>query len=109
MPSIEKVPSRVDGTVTYGPWGGTGGSTFDDGTYTGIKQINLSRNVGIVWIRALYDCDGDAIWGNRHGGSGGFKNEKVNQALSIFIYLYLQHLLVWDQNSPAYLLCTFCR
>lgn len=83
VPSIEKVPSKVDGTVTYGPWGGTGGSTFDDGTYTGIRQINLSRNVGIVWIRALYDCDGDAIWGNRHGGSGGFKNEKVNQTLSI--------------------------
>ncbi|XP_065621191.1 pentatricopeptide repeat-containing protein At1g19720 [Quercus suber] len=77
VPSIEKVPSRVDGAVTYGPWGGTGGSTFDDGTYTGIRQINLSRNVGIVWIRALYDCDGDAIWGNRHGGSGGFKNEKI--------------------------------
>nr|POE98423.1 isoform 3 of jacalin-related lectin 3 [Quercus suber] len=77
VPSIEKVPSRVDGAVTYGPWGGIGGSTFDDGTYTGIRQINLSRNVGIVWIRALYDCDGDAIWGNRHGGSGGFKNEKI--------------------------------
>lgn len=82
MPSIEKVPLKVDGVVTFGPWGGNGGTVFDDGMYTGIRQINLSRNiVGIVWIRVLYDCDGDDIWGSKHGGTGGYKNEKVNQAL----------------------------
>ncbi|KAB1203777.1 Agglutinin [Morella rubra] len=77
MPSLEKVLSNVDGAVTYGPWGGTGGTMFDDGMHTGIKQINLSRNVGIVWIRVLYDCDGDALWGSKHGGAGGYKNEKI--------------------------------
>lgn len=78
MPGL--VPSKVDGNgvVTYGPWGGTGGTMFDDRMYTGIKRINLSRNmVGIVWIRVLYDRDGDAIWGSKHGGNGGYKNEKV--------------------------------
>ncbi|XP_062163544.1 jacalin-related lectin 3-like isoform X1 [Alnus glutinosa] len=78
MPSIEKVPSKVDGAVTYGPWGGSGGSVFDDGMYTGIKQINMSRNiVGIVWIRVLYDCNGDGMWGSKYGGTGGYKNEKI--------------------------------
>lgn len=82
MPSIEKVPSKVDGAVTYGPWGGSGGSVFEDGMYTGIRQINLSRNiVGIVWIRVLYDCNGDGMWGSKYGGTGGYKNEKVNRAL----------------------------
>ncbi|XP_018821063.2 jacalin-related lectin 3 isoform X1 [Juglans regia] len=81
MPGFEKlVPSKVDsnGVVTYGPWGGTGGTMFDDRMYTGIKRINLSRNmVGIVWIRVLYDRDGDAIWGSKHGGNGGYRNEKL--------------------------------
>lgn len=73
----EKAPPKIDGVVTYGPWGGHGGSIFDDGTYTGIRQINLSRNVGIVWIRVLYDQDGEGIWGSKQGGTGGFIKEKV--------------------------------
>lgn len=73
----DKVPSKVEGVVTYGPWGGNGGSIFDDGAYTGVRQINLSRNVGIVWIRILYDQDGEAIWGNKQGGTGGFKTDKI--------------------------------
>lgn len=78
---MDKAPSRVEGVVTYGPWGGTGGYVFDDGHFTGIRQINLSRNVGIVWIRVLYDLDGEAVWGYKHGGAGGFKSEKVDQVL----------------------------
>ncbi|XP_061347178.1 jacalin-related lectin 3-like [Gastrolobium bilobum] len=74
---LEKSPSKVKGVVTYGPWGGIGGYGFDDGTYAGIRQINLSRNVGIVWIRVLYEYDGDAIWGCRQGGTGGYKNDKI--------------------------------
>ncbi|KAI4316863.1 hypothetical protein L6164_024803 [Bauhinia variegata] len=76
---VQKAPSNltVEGEVTYGPWGGHGGSIFDDGVYTGIRQINLSRNVGIVWIRVLYDDDGVAVWGSKQGGTGGFKNEKI--------------------------------
>ncbi|CAJ2640300.1 unnamed protein product [Trifolium pratense] len=73
-----KAPSIVDdGVVTYGPWGGNGGYVFDDGPYTGIRQIDLSRNVGIVWIRVLYDLDGEAVWGHKYGGAGGFKHEKM--------------------------------
>lgn len=76
-PKVEKVHPKVEGVVTYGPWGGSGGSIFDEGIYDGIRQINLSRNVGIVWIRALYDQDGEAIWGCKQGGKGGFKTDKV--------------------------------
>ncbi|RDX60745.1 Pentatricopeptide repeat-containing protein, partial [Mucuna pruriens] len=77
MAQVEKSTPKVGSVVTYGPWGGIGGYVFDDGTYTGIRQINLSRNVGIVWIRVLYDYDGEAIWGSKQGGTGGFKNDKI--------------------------------
>lgn len=64
--------------VTYGPWGGTGGFEFDDGVYSGIRQIKLSRNVGVViYIKVQYDCDGEAVWGAKHGGTGGYKSDKV--------------------------------
>ncbi|XP_022769080.1 jacalin-related lectin 3-like isoform X2 [Durio zibethinus] len=74
----EKVPSKVpEGVITYGPWGGNGGAKFDDGTYTGIRQITLSRNVGIVSIKVCYDRDGQAVWGSKHGGTGGFKTDRI--------------------------------
>lgn len=77
---IERVPSiKVDGVMTYVPWGGTGGSLFDDGIYDGVRQIKVSRNVGIVSIRVCYDQDGQAVWGSRNGGKGAFKSDKVNR------------------------------
>ncbi|KAI5435160.1 jacalin-related lectin 3 isoform X1 [Lathyrus oleraceus] len=85
----EKSTAKVDGVCAYGPWGGIGGSAFDDGTYKGIRQINLSRNVGIVWIRVLYDHDGDAIWGCKQGGTGGYKSEKI---VLDFPYEVLTHI-----------------
>ncbi|TYI75475.1 hypothetical protein E1A91_D06G007700v1 [Gossypium mustelinum] len=74
----EKLPSNVpEGVITYGPWGGNGGTKFDDGTYTGVRQITLSRNVGIVSIKVCYDRNGQAHWGSKHGGTGGFKTERI--------------------------------
>lgn len=75
---IERVPSKnVKGVLTYGPWGGNGGSLFDDGVYDGIRQINLSRNVGIVSLRVCYDQNGQPVRGSKNGGTGGFKKDKV--------------------------------
>ncbi|KAK4368711.1 hypothetical protein RND71_012503 [Anisodus tanguticus] len=75
---IQRVPSKsVKGVVTYCPWGGSGGSVFDDGIYDGVRQVYLSRNVGIVSIRACYDKNGQAVWGSKNGGTGGFKTEKI--------------------------------
>ncbi|XP_004291831.1 PREDICTED: jacalin-related lectin 3 [Fragaria vesca subsp. vesca] len=76
-PTIERLPSKVEGVVTYGPWGGSGGFMFDDGVYSGIRQIKLSRNIGVVYIKVEYDCDGEAVWGGRHGGTGGYKSDRI--------------------------------
>ncbi|XP_051150763.1 jacalin-related lectin 3 isoform X2 [Andrographis paniculata] len=63
--------------MSYGPWGGSGGSMFDDGIYDGIRQIRISRNVGIVSIRVCYDQNGQSVWGSRNGGKGAFKSDKI--------------------------------
>lgn len=75
----EKLQPKAEGggAKTYGPWGGTGGIMFDDGIYTGIRQINLSRSVGIMSIKICYDFRGQAVWGSKHGGTGGFRHDKV--------------------------------
>ncbi|XVF36041.1 hypothetical protein REPUB_Repub19eG0024300 [Reevesia pubescens] len=75
----EKIPNPKlpEGVLSYGPWGGNGGAKFDDGTYTGIRQITLSRNIGIVSIKICYDRDGQAVWGSKHGGTGGFKTDRI--------------------------------
>ncbi|EEE64302.1 hypothetical protein OsJ_19139 [Oryza sativa Japonica Group] len=62
---------------TYGPWGGSGGTMFDDGMYTGVWQINLTRAVGITSIKVLYDRNGQAVWGNKHGFSGAVSPDKI--------------------------------
>ncbi|KAJ4754560.1 Jacalin-related lectin 3 [Rhynchospora pubera] len=68
---MEENGSITIGTpVTYGPWGGSSGMIFDDGMYTGIRQINLTRAAGICSIKVLYDRNGQAVWGNKHGYNG---------------------------------------
>uniref|UniRef100_A0A2P2IXV7 Pentatricopeptide repeat-containing protein n=2 Tax=Rhizophora mucronata TaxID=61149 RepID=A0A2P2IXV7_RHIMU len=81
--SNEKVPSKAQGFVTFGPWGGTGGLLFNDGIYSGIRQIHLSRSIGIVSFKVQYDRAGQSVWGSKHGGTGGFKTDKI-----IFDYPY---------------------
>ncbi|XP_022894534.1 jacalin-related lectin 3 [Olea europaea var. sylvestris] len=75
---IERIPSKnVKGVLTYGPWGGNRGNLFDDGVYDGIRQINLSRSVGIVSLRVCYEQNGQPVWGSKNGGTGGFKKDKI--------------------------------
>lgn len=64
--------------VRFGPWGGNSGTIFDDGIYTGVRQINLTRGlVGISSMKVLYDRNGQAVWGDKRGVSGGSRAQKV--------------------------------
>ena len=65
--------------VRFGPWGGNSGTIFDDGIYTGVRQINLTRGLGIFSMKVLHDRNGQAIWGDKRGVSGGARPEKVMQ------------------------------
>ncbi|VAH80435.1 unnamed protein product [Triticum turgidum subsp. durum] len=63
--------------VRFGPWGGTGGTIFDDGIFTGVRQINITRGLGISSMKVLYDRNGQAIWGDKRGSSGAARPEKI--------------------------------
>ncbi|KAK9113048.1 hypothetical protein Scep_020567 [Stephania cephalantha] len=77
--SMKESPTLEEGStaVSYGPWGGGGGTVFDDGVYTGVRQINLTRTTAITSIKVLYDRKGKGIWGNKIGGPGALKSDKI--------------------------------
>ncbi|MCL7031265.1 hypothetical protein MKW94_024386 [Papaver nudicaule] len=77
MPTyVQKRSSSFEGVVSHGPWGGNGGTIFDDEVYTGVRQVNLTRSTALVSIEILYDRNGQPIWGSKNGGAGGRKLEK---------------------------------
>lgn len=57
-----------------GPWGGDGGRPWDDGVYSGIKQILITRGKFIHSIQIEYDRGGQSVWSSRHGGTGEFSH-----------------------------------
>lgn len=56
--------------VGPGPWGGEGGKPWDDGVYTGVKQIYIMRADFIGSVQIEYDRSGQSIWSTRHGNGG---------------------------------------
>lgn len=66
-----------------GPWGGDGGKPWDDGVFTGIKQIILSRGDAICSIEIEYDRNGQSIWSVKHGGSMGESANSVRNILLV--------------------------
>lgn len=62
--------------MSIGTWGGKGGNIWDDGVYTGIRQIILAYGDAIDSIMIEYDNNGSSIW-LKHGGTGGNTTEKI--------------------------------
>ncbi|KAM7521165.1 hypothetical protein LguiB_020127 [Lonicera macranthoides] len=60
-----------------GPWGGDEGKPWDDGVFTGIKQIILTRAQAICSIEIEYDRNGQSVWSVNHGGTGGQMAHKI--------------------------------
>lgn len=83
---MKHTPTNGD-SVTNGPWGGNAGMMFDDGTYTGVRQVILSYNImGIVSIEVIYDRNGHTIRGCKHGGSHIINIKKVKKMMFLEIY-----------------------
>ncbi|KAJ9692146.1 hypothetical protein PVL29_011292 [Vitis rotundifolia] len=61
-------------SVVVGPWGG-GGSSWDDGSYSGVREITICYGWCIDSIRVVYDKNGEPVSGDKHGGSGGQSSE----------------------------------
>lgn len=68
--------------VGPGPWGGDGGKPWDDGVYTGVKQMYITRTDFIGSIQIEYDRSGQSIWSTRHG-NGGQITHRVSRADNI--------------------------
>ncbi|CAB4268405.1 unnamed protein product [Prunus armeniaca] len=58
--------------------GGDGGRAWDDGVFSGIRQIHLTRAAeGICSVQIEYDRNGQFIWSAKHGGNGGTAPHRI--------------------------------
>nr|GMD30462.1 Glycosyl transferase, family 14 [Ipomoea batatas] len=69
--------TAVKRRIEIGPWGGHGGSSWDDGSHDGIREISLVYGRCIDSIRAVYDRNGRPFSAEKHGGNGGDKTGEV--------------------------------
>lgn len=60
-----------------GPWGGDGGRPWDDGVFSGIKQIYITRGQAITSMQIEYDRNGQSVWSTKHGAGSGEATHKV--------------------------------
>lgn len=74
--------------IVVGPWGGNGGTNWDDGNYSGVREISLKYGRCIDSICVVYDKNGKPVSGEKHGGSGGGSTAEVSFcfiSLSLFM------------------------
>lgn len=74
---VQSFEESVKKPESVGPWGGSGGSRWDDGIYSGVRQLMIVHGAGIDSIQIEYDTKGSSVWSEKHGGSGGHKTDKV--------------------------------
>ncbi|KAJ9692143.1 hypothetical protein PVL29_011291 [Vitis rotundifolia] len=63
--------------MVVGPWGGDGGSSWDDGSYSGVREITIFYGDCIDSIRVVYDKNGEPVSGDKHGGGGGGQTSEI--------------------------------
>lgn len=78
--------TRKKKSVIVGPWGGNGGTSWDDGTFTGIREITLVYDRCIDSIRVVYDKNGKPFTADKHGGVGGNKTAEVSSTVVSFLF-----------------------
>ncbi|PON50739.1 Jacalin-like lectin domain containing protein, partial [Parasponia andersonii] len=77
---IGKEQNQVNGkkkSKVVGPWGGTDGNTWDDGTYNGVREITLVYCRCIDSISVVYDKNGKPFAAEKHGGNGGSQRAEI--------------------------------
>lgn len=76
--TVDVEDMRKQHPVSSGPCGGGGGSRWDDGIYSGIRQIVITHGACIDSIQIEYEKDGRSVWSKKHGGNGGNNTDTVN-------------------------------
>ncbi|KAF9613367.1 hypothetical protein IFM89_007445 [Coptis chinensis] len=77
MEGEKKVGVLARKTITVGPWGGNGGTTWDDGSYNGVRSITIVYDRCIDSVRVEYDKNGKSVLAEKHGGSGGSQTANI--------------------------------
>nr|POE82332.1 jacalin-related lectin 19 [Quercus suber] len=70
--------------ILLGPWGGNGGTKWDDGTYHGVREITIVYDRCIDLIRVVYDKNGKSIPAEKLGGLGGNLTAECMVAAQLF-------------------------
>ncbi|KDP40814.1 hypothetical protein JCGZ_24813 [Jatropha curcas] len=58
-------------SILVGPWGGNGGTSWDDGIYNGVREITIVYDRCIDSIQVVFDKNGKPVIGEKRGGVGG--------------------------------------
>ncbi|KAI3521599.1 hypothetical protein L1887_11070 [Cichorium endivia] len=67
----------MDKSIQLGPCGGSGGTSWDDGVHSGIREINIVYGSCIDSICVTYDKFGKPFPAEKHGGIGGSKSAQI--------------------------------
>ncbi|GMN68808.1 hypothetical protein TIFTF001_037856 [Ficus carica] len=68
--------------IVVGPWGGSGDNGWDDGSYTKVRQIELSHRDTIDFFSVLYDLNGQPFDGPKHPSKHSFPTVKFLVSVS---------------------------
>ncbi|GMN68807.1 hypothetical protein TIFTF001_037855 [Ficus carica] len=63
--------------IVVGPWGGSGGNGWDDGSYSGVRQIELSYRDAIGSFSVVYDLNGQPFDGPKNPSKHSFSTVKI--------------------------------
>lgn len=91
--------------MSVGPWGGADGFRWDDGVYSGIRQLVVAHGAGIDSIHIEYDDRGISVWSDKHGGSGGLKTDKVSLLFTFktrFFFHFSSPNNIINREKPMY-------
>ncbi|KAB5532450.1 hypothetical protein DKX38_019120 [Salix brachista] len=73
----EQSGARKKSSIIVGPWGGNGGSSWDDGIYHGVREITIVYDQCIDSINFVYNKNGKPITAENHGGVGGSRTAEI--------------------------------
>ncbi|TQD78428.1 hypothetical protein C1H46_036017 [Malus baccata] len=63
--------------MEVGPWGGNGGTPWDDGIYNGVREITVVHGHCIDSITVVYDKNGKPFRAETCGGRGGTQTAEI--------------------------------
>lgn len=67
--------------MSVGPWGSQNGVRWDDGVFNSVRQVVIFYGAQVDSIQFEYDKMGTSVWSDKHGGTGGFRTNKVSTLL----------------------------